>query len=214
VTVRRGAEWAVPAAGVPDVDVRGSDVALAGVVAVHPGALVAFSPVGSDLARAIGLAEHPVGEREVTLDALLVDGEMAVNMAVVATPPGRLRRVTRRRPIDVRVDGRVVFSGRATTVVVATGQFHRGLDLVPGGHPGDGRLEVQVYALAPPERAPMRRRLATGSHLPHPRIVTAGGRRVEVALGRRAALDVDGVRRPPVSRLSVDLVPGAYRIAL
>ena len=39
------------------------------------------------------------------------------------------------------------FSERATTVVVLVGQYLRGADVSPRGHPGDGAAEVQVYAM-------------------------------------------------------------------
>ena len=48
---------------------------------------------------------------------------------------------------EIEVDGQPWFAGSATTVVIANGQFLRGADIVPRGHPGDGRLEVQVYEL-------------------------------------------------------------------
>ncbi len=79
-------------------------------------------------------------------------------MVVLGVPPDRLRRFSRRISVTVTVDGTEWFTGKATTVVVATGEFRDGLDLVPRGHPGDGRVEVQVYALAPRERAGMRAR--------------------------------------------------------
>jgi diacylglycerol kinase family enzyme len=108
----------------------------------------------------------------------------------------------------------VAFADRATTIVVANGQFLRGRDLVPSGHPGDGRLEVQVYALAPAGRRPMRRRLAVGTHLPHPGIVVTHGRVVELALGRPAAVEADGIRLFSAADVVVEAVPGAYRLLL
>ena len=78
---------------------------------------------------------------------------------------GRARRSSSRCALD----GRPWFSGPATTVVVATGQFLRGLDLVPRGHPGDGKAEVQVYALRRAGAAARcAARLATGAHVPAP----------------------------------------------
>ena len=56
---------------------------------------------------------------------------------------------TGRERLLVTVDGRTVHDGPATSVVVANGQFSGTADLAPRGHPGDGRLEVQVYALRP-----------------------------------------------------------------
>jgi len=135
---------------------------------------------------------------------------LAVNMIISGVGPERLRPWTRARPVEVRVNGRVVHEGPATTVVVANGQFRRGVDLVPRGHPGDGRLEVHVYALRPGERGAMRRRLPAGGHLPHPRIVTTTGLRAEVRWAAPAALEVDGAAEPRRSYLDVTLRPRAF----
>jgi len=230
--IRRGEGWGVPAGGPPDVDAAGDDVALAVALrsAIGTGSVprVRFDATSrSDLARAVGLTGRGAGTTEVMLDAVIVaadpiapehehgDGaleDLAVNAAVVGPAPDRLRWWQRRRSLTVEVDGRVLFDGRATTVLVANGQFLRGHDVVPAGHPGDGRLEVQVYALEPGERGPMRRRLPGAAHLPHPRIHTASGRSVLVRGARPAALEVDGTRRGPVGSLRAVLRPGAYRL--
>ncbi len=117
----------------------------------RPGALVRFRPAtDSDLALAVGLRSG-VGwnppTAELPLDALRLPDGLACNLAVVGTAPDRLGWATGEVAIEVAVDGEPWFAGQATTVVVANGQFLRGADLVPRGHPGDGRAEVQVYAL-------------------------------------------------------------------
>jgi hypothetical protein len=78
----------------PDFTVSGDDRALAGWVADHPGALLAFRPsAASDLARAVGLragaGDAGQGTSIVTLDALrLGGGDVAVNL-VVPRPTAR-----------------------------------------------------------------------------------------------------------------------------
>ena len=199
----------------PTCRCEGDDAALAAAAGRHRGELIRFVPKpSSDIARALGLSiEGPVGATEIPLDALeLDDGTTVSNAAVVGVPPDRLGRRRRRRPVRVEVDGRVVFDGPATSVVVATGQFVRGADLVPRGHPGDGRLEVQVYALDPGQRAPMRRRLVVGTHVPHPGITEASGRQVVVVTQRPWPLELDAHRAEHRSRLSLSVVPGAYRL--
>jgi hypothetical protein len=202
--------------GPADVEITGTDADLARAVEAHRGALVRFRPdPSSDLARAIGAAAVPIGTgMAVPIDALAsLPGGTAVNAVVLGTPPGRLRATARRARARVRVDGREIAAGGTTTVVVASGQFIDGLDVVPRGHPGDGRLEVQVYDLRRGERRAMRVRLPQGAHLPHPRITTATGRRVEVEVERGTLpLTVDGVAHGPVARLSVAVVPAALRV--
>ena len=138
---------------------------------------------------------------------------MAVNMVVLGAGPDRLRWWSRAVAVEVTIDGRERFRGRATTVLVASGQYLRGADVVPRGHPGDGRAEVQVYALARGERRAMRRRLAQGAHVPHPRIRESSGRRIEVRVGGRGlVLETDGAAHGRRRELTVEVVPGVLRV--
>jgi hypothetical protein len=223
--LRHGEPWGHAATGPPDVELTGDDADLAACGASHPGELVRFRPSPrSDLARALGLGPEGADATEVAIDALAVRGDgtggdgddmPAVNAVVLGVPPDRLRWNARGSRITVRLDGRPWFAGRATTVVVANGQFLRGADLVPRGHPGDGWAEVQVYTLGRRERAEMRRRLPTGTHVPHPRIAGGRARRVEVeVLRRRLPLEVDGRRRGRSTRLEVTLVPASIRLLI
>lgn len=206
-----GVAWGRPATGPPDAIGSGSDSDLAALAERHPGACVRFDPdPDCDLARAVGLGTGAQHRTALPIDGLRLDGDtLAVNMVVLGRPPDRLAAWERSRPVDVEVDGRLVFAGAASTVVIASGQFLRGRDVVPRGHPGDGRLDVQVYALARRDRRAMRRRLGSGTHVPHPGITTASGRRVRVRWGSPAALEVDGIERPRAASLTAEVVPEA-----
>ena len=216
--IRAGEEWGGPAAGPPDLAVAGDDGALAAAIAGRPGVLVRCEPApGADLARAVGLGTDPAASRAVPVDVLRADsGLSAVNMIVVGTPPDRLRRFSRRISAQVTLDGRAVAAGDdLTSVVIASGQFLRGHDVVPRGHPGDGRAEVQCYALPPGQRRAARLRLASGAHVPHPAIVQRSGVVTEVTVaGAPAPLEVDGRPAGSISRLSVRVQPGAFRLLL
>ena len=149
------------------------------------------------------------------VDALVLDdGSLSLNLCVLGVAPDRLRWSTAAHDVEVLLDGRPWFAGRATTVVVASGQFLRGNDLVPRGHPGDGKAEIQVYELRRGERRAMRARLPTGAHLPHPRIRSRTAGSVEVRGPTPLALEVDGEVRTPVSGLRIRVEPGAFRLLL
>ena len=213
-----GEEWGEACSSAPDLIVEGDDTDLASAVHDAPiGVLVRFvHSAASDLARALGLraGAEPRGVA-LAMDALDVgDGSIAVNAVVLGIPPDRLGARDRARPVTLSLDGRDADAAvtRATTVVVATGQWLRGADLMPRGHPGDGKAEVQAYALRPGERRAMRSRLPSGTHVPHPRIVTRTARRVTVRTPRPWSLEIDGRPRDPRSDLQVTVLPARYRL--
>jgi hypothetical protein len=218
--IRPGEPWGAPTADPPDLEVAGGDADLAAAAASSPGALVRFLPdPASDLARAVGLrAGEPAADQGLALpvDVLALGEEdgLACNMCVLGTPPDRLRRLTAAYDVEVDLDGKPWFAGRATTVVIANGQFLRGLDLVPRGHPGDGRAEVQVYALRRGERRAMRKRLPTGTHVPHPRIRARTAAAVEVRASGPVPMEVDGEARAPVAGLRIRVATAAFRLRL
>jgi hypothetical protein len=232
--IKPGEEWGRPASGPAELEVAGGDTDLAAAVAGRPGVLVHFRPdATSDLAGAVGLEPGPAASGigsgvEVDLDLLRLDDDLddnsaggadsgltaAVNMVVVGRPPDALGPWVRCFGANVRIDGRPVFHGPCTTVVVATGQFLRGLDVVPRGHPGDGRAEVQIYAVPRRQRRALTARLATGTHVPHPNITQRSGNRIAVSLDRRVALEIDGHPAPEADEVGLTLVPAAYRLLL
>jgi hypothetical protein len=216
--IKPGEEWGRPTTDEPDFEVAGGDAQLAAAAAAHPGALLRFRPdATSDFAGAVGLGTERIvsSGTEVTLDLLrLDDGRAAVNMLVLGTPPDSSRRFVRRIGASVRVDERTVFLGPCTGIVIAIGQFRNGLDLVPRGHPGDGRAELQIYAVPARERRALRARLATGTHVPHPDITQRSGTRIALTTDRRIPLEIDGEPAPPVDVLDVEVVPNAYRLLL
>ncbi len=230
-TLRPGQSWGTEASGPPDLEVTGGDAVLAEVIGrglADP--LVRFSAApDSDLARAIGLvAGAPSTGLALPLDVLEFDAEpasgvrlpeyggkgtpVAVNSIVVGMPPDRLRSWHRPAGLSVQIDGAVVDAAGATSLVVMNGQYLRGLDLSPRGHPGDGVADAQLYALPPGARRAMRTRLTTGAHLPHPAITIRRARRVVVRTSRPAALEVDGKATGRITALEITLRAGAYRL--
>jgi len=225
--IRKGERWGTPSTAPADVTATGDDRALARVVAdalaegsgggVARVRIAWHAAPDADLARAVSATRAPdETSHDLPCDALRVTAShrapgVAVNMAVLGVAPDRVRWWDRSVPVRVSVDGRVVHDGRATGVVVANGEFLRGADVIVRGHPGDGRLELQVYAVPRAQRRALRRRVRTASHVPHPGIVQASGRRVEIAVaGRGWPLEIDGVREGRTREVAVEIAPEAF----
>jgi diacylglycerol kinase family enzyme len=86
---------------------------------------------------------------------------------------------------------------------------------VPRGHPGDGKAEIQVYELAKRERRRMRTRLATGAHVPHPRIRQRTARTIGLRANPAAPWEVDGLTRAErTGTTTIRVLPGAYRLLI
>jgi hypothetical protein len=183
----------------------------------------------SDLARTVGLVAGAASTGlALPLDVLVYNAEpgsgvrlpeyggkgtpVAVNSIVVGVPPDKLRSWHRPAGLSVEIDGAAVDASGATSLVVMNGQYLRGLDLSPRGHPGDGVAEAQLYALPPGARRAMRTRLATGGHLPHPAITIRRARRIVVRASRPTALEVDGRPVAQVIALEASLRPAVYRL--
>jgi hypothetical protein len=216
VTIKKGEEWSRPRSGDVPAQVSGNDADLS--AAIHelaPGSLVQFTPApDSDLARAIGLTDAPRLTNEIELDALRVtDALTACNMVVFGAPPDQLRRWSPRSDLRVDIDG-VAISGNATGVVVAIGQFLRGRDVVPRGHPGDGRAEVQIYEVPRAHVREMRRRLPRGAHVPGPGITQRSGRHIMIRAQSPLPLEVDGAAREPTDQLDLEVLPDRYRLLI
>lgn len=230
-SLRPGQPWGSEASGPPDFEVSGGDRVLAtalGRDVTDP--LVRFTAAAdSDLARAIGLVAGAASTGlALPLDVLTIAAEsrsgvrlpeydgkgtpVAVNSVVVGVPPDRLRSWHRPAGLSVEIDGAAVEAAGATSLVVMNGQYIRGLDLSPRGHPGDGVAEAQLYALPPGARRAMRTRLATGAHLPHPAITIRRARQVLVRAARPAALEIDGTPIGEITALEITLRPAAYRL--
>jgi len=213
--LRKGEDWGTRASGNPDQRVQGTDVELAAAAAAKPGSMIRFVPKGhSDIALTVGIDATRVTGRELPFDALRLEGRdgLAVNMVVVGTPPDELGRMSKTISGRVSVDGNPLDPSSFTTVVIANGEFLRGLDVVPRGHPGDGRAELQVYAVAAGDRPGVRKRLATGTHLPHEAILQRTGTEFGIALDRPGPVEVDGRSIGKLDHLVIRVVPGAYRL--
>jgi diacylglycerol kinase family enzyme len=132
-----------------------------------------------------------------------------------------------RLPVDVGaalVDGRLHWFvshlvarrswWRGRVVAVMSAQWLGRWDVAPGAHPGDGLLDVLDAELDLADRLKARRRLPTGTHVPHPGIRV---RRVAVwQTELRPPLDVwlDGAPLGRAAQLSVRVEPGCLTVVV
>lgn len=102
--------------------------------------------------------------------------------------------------------------GRVTAVMNA--QFLGSWDVAPRSHPGDGRLDILDGDLSPGDRWAARRRLASGTHVPHPGIAYVRPSSWTVELARPTPVWVDGERRGEVRALAVRVEPEAVTVVV
>ena len=129
-------------------------------------------------------------------------------------------------PVDlgqVLVDGRLhlfvahlVARNRwwTSAVVAMNAQWLGAWNLGPKGHPNDGRLDVFESSLRLGDLSKVRRRLPTGTHLPHPRISSRRVAAVTFELARPLPVRLDGEVVDEGRSLVVRLEPDALRVVI
>lgn len=103
--------------------------------------------------------------------------------------------------------------GRGDISYVMNAQYLGQWDLAPRGHPNDGRMDVVTISadMSWRQRRLLRRRLPTGTHLPHPQIRTQSLADPWTA-GEPGTLTLDGTRRVSVERVRIGLEADALTI--
>lgn len=186
----------------------------------EPGELPVDAPVaGSDeeLAHLAGQGHRIVGLRA---------GDLA---RTVGVEPGR-PSTRMRLPVDlgvVTVDGvehgfaaHVVVRNswwRGRVVAVMNAQYVGAFDVAPRSHPNDGLLDVVDVdpTMTMADRWKARRRLPSGTHVPHPSISTRRLKQWSVEFERPCRVWIDGVRQDSrIRRIEVRCVPDALTIVV
>lgn len=205
---KRGPGWGVDfgASGEipPDALAAGSDEDAGKIVAEARRANRAIPPVvltGGDLARTLGLASArtasspslaATGARfEVDVGAALVDGRLHWFVAHL-------------------VARRSWWRGRL--LVAANASFIGRWNAAPRSHPGDGRLDVFDADPRLAVRLAARRRLPSGSHVPHPQITQRRIAAAQYDLDPDLDVYLDGVRLGRARTLSLRVEPGALDV--
>lgn len=194
MTVKPGVDWGenvpIPAGALE----LASDADVA--AAIGRGETRALLVRGGDLFRTVGAPLALSSVVRLSIDAVRVTAD-----GVDATAVGH---VVARRP------GR--FGWWRGPIVCVMNVEHIGRsDVAPRAHPNDGRFDLVSVAARMSVRSRWHawRRLATGTHVPHPDIATRRGRQESFTFDRPLGLWVDGVRRGTVRSLTVSVVPDA-----
>jgi hypothetical protein len=198
VTIRKGEPWGEPGPLPSHGVVVRSDGEARAIVTAARRANEPIPPLGllgGDLCRTLGgtgdearLRSPDAVQVPVDLGAVLIDGRLHWFVAHLIARRGWWR-------------GRVVAAMNA--------QYLGPWDVVPRGHPNDGRLDVLDADLPFDERLQVRSRLRTGSHLPHPRITERHVTALQVDLERPTPVFLDGDPVGPATRLVIHVEPDA-----
>jgi YegS C-terminal NAD kinase beta sandwich-like domain len=203
VTIRRGEAWGIVGplpAGAVRVE---SDAGAAQLVerARHtnePPPTVHL--VGGDLWRTCGGPSRPAESNSVAIlpvdvGVVRVDGEERVFVAHLVAR------------------GRTWWFG--PVLVVGNAQYVSGWDMVPRSHPADGHVDVlEIGAMPLSARWQLRRRLPTGTHVPHPAIAQRRVREATFVFDRPRRVWLDGVRISQVAELSMRVEPAALTVCV
>ena len=198
-----GADWGeageIPADAVTAVN----DAAAGDIVADARRANRAVPPVvltGGDLARTLGVAQAGVGKA-----AAASAGTRVVVDAGAALIDGRLHWF-----VAHLVARRSWWRGRL--VVAANASFIGRWNAAPRSHPGDGRLDVFDANPRLSVRLAARRRLPSGTHIPHPDITQRRTAAAQYDFDPALDIYLDGRRLARARTLSLRVEPGALEV--
>ena len=195
--IEKGLDWGEPSKVPTSVTVCHTDAEAADA----PGPVVL---TGGDLHRGLGRPTvRGVGEMStlVHVDTMVCH---------VHTGEG----VVTRRAVAHVVIGRIL--GRGRFAACLNSGFFGELSLTPRSHPGDGRIEVIEFdaTMRIRDRVMARRRAMTGSHVPHPAILTSANNSWSAVRIGHESLRLDGMRIPRWHRLEIVVEPRSLPVHL
>lgn len=194
MTISKGSAYGEPGAALPEDGVRcatDADARRAVEAARREGRAVPVLGLGGgDLARTLGGTGALNVAYPVDLGQVLVDGRLHQFVASCVVRSRSWRR----------------------TLAVGNAQWLGAWNLWPRGHPNDGRLDLLDARLPAGDLWKVRRRLPSGSHLPHPSMQTRRIKAEAVELDRPLAVWLDGERVGEGRALAFRCVPDALRV--
>ena len=202
MTVEKGRPWGAPGPLPPDGVVVTSDSQARAVLERarrRSQPFPALGLAGGDLCRTLGGAGDQRRLRSpqamtfsVDLGEVLVDGRLHLFVAHLVA---RTRLWTQ-------------------AFVAMNAQWRGRWNLGPRAHPGDGLVDTYQARLSLGALPEVRSRLHHGAHLPHPGIKERRAPAVQVDLGRRLAVELDGDAVGRGRVLSVRLQPDAVTVVV
>ncbi len=227
MTIEKGKDWGRRGAVAESIPVVSSDRSLAelfevttvnGEGTVRGPAVVGLAPVTSEVKdqrkAQDGLAQT-LGARGTR--AQLFEGERTIV------------------PIDlgiVKLYGSPSESGPVTSIVMAAGlvvasrfwsgpiygamnaSFLGAWNVAPSGHPNDGRLDIVTAEMKISDRFKARKRLRSGSHVPHPDISIRRLREAMFTPPPSSKVWIDGVQYGSVAKVEVAVIADAVELAI
>jgi hypothetical protein len=196
VTISKGSAYGEPGVSLPADGVRCADDAAARHAVEAARRRGTPPPVlgllGGDLARTLGGHGSLDVAFPIDLGQVLVDG--------------RLHHFVAHCVIRTRTWSRVIAAGNA--------QWIGTWNAWPKGHPNDGRLDVLDASLPLGQRWQARRRLPTGTHLPHPGITVSRTAATTFELPRPLEVRCDGEVVGRGTTIALRIEPDALRVVV
>ncbi len=103
---------------------------------------------------------------------------------------------------------------RGPLVAVMNAAFVGSFNVAPRAHPGDGKLDIVEASLSFGDKLKARRRLPSGTHVPHPDISTRSVRESVLNFDMDLDIWVDGRKRGRATQIGVWVVADALHVVV
>jgi hypothetical protein len=206
MTIEPGMPWGRQVTRPDDLVIAHSDHVLARALTLQAGPPIAAA--AGDLARTLGVRGN---DRRTTINEFPID---LIEVRLDAQTDRPNEPLVACAHVIVRSPWRRGHWWRGPILAVMNAEFIGDWDVAPRGHPNDGRAEVfEVDAsMSVRDRLGARRRLATGTHVPHPRITTRSVRAATWDFPRPLDVIVDGQPAGRASSLAITVQPDAANV--
>lgn len=201
MTIRPGEPWGAPVDDEVQARYLESDRDLSRLLESAGQSGVPTGPValrGGDLLNTLGGTVRERPRRRLPIDVLRVTTDIWSGLAVA------------------HVVARRVGWLRGPIIVIANAEYLGRWKIAPRSHPNDGRFDITEVdaSMGIRQRLVARRRLASGTHVPHPSIRVASTSRADFDIRSPLELWIDGERIGRVRKLAVEIEADAAELYL